>query len=39
VNAGGATCFMFGSTAFVYDRLGLRPGPMPRTEVSEDDGP
>lgn len=39
VNAGDTTCFVFGRTAFVYDRLGLRPGPMPRTEVSEDDGP
>lgn len=41
VNAGGATCFMFGGTAFVYDRLGLRPGPTRtrRTEVSEDNGP
>ena len=39
VNAGGTTRFVFGETAFVYDRLGLRPGPTRRTEASEDDGP
>jgi hypothetical protein len=38
-SADGVTRFRFGGTAFVYDRLGLRPDKAPSKEVSDDDGP
>lgn len=38
-NAGGVTRFRFGGTAFVYDRLGLRPEETPPKEVPDNDGP
>jgi CRISPR-associated endonuclease/helicase Cas3 len=38
-SVGGVTSFRFGGTAFVYDRLGLRPDKTATKEVPEDDGP
>src|SRR5262249_12280496 len=37
-SAGGITRFTFGGSAFVYDRLGLRPD-TPTSEATDDDGP
>jgi CRISPR-associated endonuclease/helicase Cas3 len=38
-SVGSFTRFMFGSKAFVYDRLGLRPAADHHTEVPDEDGP
>lgn len=35
----GVTRFTFGGSAFVYDRLGVRPEKAPQGELADDDGP